>query len=577
MARSGLHLANLLRFRRSRSGPTSVITSRRHLKQQTLTPQAEKTAGRAPIAERSLLDVTAPAVGRPQVARTDWAVTDLQDELEYTDPELIALLQALTEHPGVPKPAVGHEVDGAAVEFTWLRPNGEPGVAIARRGGGPGRSRQQRMEHHRSAGRRGARRTSRPTASKNSPERRDNAWPTWTFTKTKQKLEPAVGAKVYAFLHKLTQDDAANGLRIKKISHTADPRVRTGRVDDNYRAVLFQLSGTNDRHFVYAGTWPHDEAISRAQRMTMRLNDVNGVAEFYQAAPEAQPAQAPDALDPSTASHSETPTFQPKYVNNLVRLGYSTDPISSNSSESTAQWPNVLLRAGNEAQFSAAADRCSRPGRASHCWTSMPARASTRSRRSWDSYRRSLTTTSCLVRWPRGRRRLPRQRGLHPSRRPGPEHTEADNVAPGSDDELIKALHHPASRMQFIPLEGVAGVEELRDVIEQGTFEDWTVFLHPEQRRFATRRNKNSFRVSGGAGTGKTVVAIHRARNLARRDPSATAHPHHLHQDFGAFARRTADKPRCRSTSRREHRRPWCQRARHRLPRQSSDAYARRR
>ena len=107
-----------------------------------------------------------------------------------------------------------------------------------------------------------------------------------TFTKTKQKLEPAVGAKVYAFLHKLTQDDAANGLRIKKISHTADPRVRTGRVDDNYRAVLFQLSGTNDRHFVYPGTWPHDEAISRAQRMTMRLNDVNGVAEFYEAAPK---------------------------------------------------------------------------------------------------------------------------------------------------------------------------------------------------------------------------------------------------------------------------------------------------
>jgi superfamily I DNA/RNA helicase len=47
------------------------------------------------------------------------------------------------------------------------------------------------------------------------------------------------------------------------------------------------------------------------------------------------------------------------------------------------------------------------------------------------------------------------------------------------------------------------------------------VFLHPEQRKYAERSYAGPFRLSGGAGTGKTVVLLHRARMLARRDPGA--------------------------------------------------------
>ena len=48
--------------------------------------------------------------------------------------------------------------------------------------------------------------------------------------------------------------------------------------------------------------------------------------------------------------------------------------------------------------------------------------------------------------------------------------------------------------------------------------ERWRVFLHPSQRRLVERRWNGPVRVLGGAGTGKTVVAMHRARRLAR-DP----------------------------------------------------------
>ncbi len=45
----------------------------------------------------------------------------------------------------------------------------------------------------------------------------------------------------------------------------------------------------------------------------------------------------------------------------------------------------------------------------------------------------------------------------------------------------------------------------------------WIAFLHPTQRRLATAVHKGPAKVSGSAGTGKTVVALHRARHLARQ------------------------------------------------------------
>jgi superfamily I DNA/RNA helicase len=46
--------------------------------------------------------------------------------------------------------------------------------------------------------------------------------------------------------------------------------------------------------------------------------------------------------------------------------------------------------------------------------------------------------------------------------------------------------------------------------------EKWRVFLHPSQEKLVTKEFKGSCRVLGGAGTGKTVVAMHRAKHLAR-------------------------------------------------------------
>lgn len=51
--------------------------------------------------------------------------------------------------------------------------------------------------------------------------------------------------------------------------------------------------------------------------------------------------------------------------------------------------------------------------------------------------------------------------------------------------------------------------------------EDWMVFLHPDQRETVRRRLSGPSYVRGGPGTGKTVVALHRAVELASRIPAS--------------------------------------------------------
>tara|TARA_R110000744_G_scaffold355384_1_gene461910 strand:- start:14293 stop:16386 length:2094 start_codon:yes stop_codon:yes gene_type:complete len=62
------------------------------------------------------------------------------------------------------------------------------------------------------------------------------------------------------------------------------------------------------------------------------------------------------------------------------------------------------------------------------------------------------------------------------------------------------------------------------DELEQALtypWEKWAVFLHPDQRHIVERDFNGPARVSGSAGTGKTVVALHRAVNLAKKNPDS--------------------------------------------------------
>ncbi len=58
--------------------------------------------------------------------------------------------------------------------------------------------------------------------------------------------------------------------------------------------------------------------------------------------------------------------------------------------------------------------------------------------------------------------------------------------------------------------------EELQRILDQG-FEKWQIFLHPSQRQLVETEYKGTIKVSGGAGTGKTIAAIHRLKFLCAK------------------------------------------------------------
>jgi hypothetical protein len=76
---------------------------------------------------------------------------------------------------------------------------------------------------------------------------------------------------------------------------------------------------------------------------------------------------------------------------------------------------------------------------------------------------------------------------------------------------------HPDALRRIRP---IADQEELEQALAF-PWEKWGVFLHPSQRELVDRSFGGPARVAGSAGTGKTIVAIHRAVRLAREDPEA--------------------------------------------------------
>lgn len=82
-------------------------------------------------------------------------------------------------------------------------------------------------------------------------------------------------------------------------------------------------------------------------------------------------------------------------------------------------------------------------------------------------------------------------------------------------DTVEDPFEHPDAQRRFRVMNNV---EELQRALEF-PWEKWTIFLHPEQQDLVEKRYSGPARISGSAGTGKIVVALHRATYLTRSNP----------------------------------------------------------
>lgn len=271
-------------------------------------------------------------------------------------------------------------------------------------------------------------------------------------------------AKAFTFLQKLTVDDAAPGLHIEPIHGVRDSRVRTGRVDLAYRAVLFRLDHEGQRSYVVHGIWHHDEAIARAKRATLRINPLNGIVEIddTEAAPPDLPPPVKPVVDATPAVLGYTAAELIEGLGLAPGLAQKAEGCTSESllldyAEGLPEWQGLALI--------------------------------------------ELASGSSME-------DVRQQFGL-----------EATPDAESTDEEILDSIRKkPASQATFTYLDNT---DELRRMIETGSFAAWRTWLHPKQRRLVSANYQGAYRLAGGAGTGKTVVLLHRARRLATEDPAA--------------------------------------------------------
>lgn len=317
-----------------------------------------------------------------------------------------------------------------------------------------------------------------------------------SMASAKNKIDGSIKNRVLDFLQKLQLDDTTPGLHIEPMEQARDKRARTGRVTKEWRAVLFRIDGKAGTHYVYYGTWHHDEAINIARSTVLTMNLSLGVPEFEDwGLPEAQ--EDPGGHPPVVSEAEATAELEP----------------AEGSGEGTGQegadigpgWVNRLPEAWTAEQLTDEAGiRADGAERALQVDTLSELNAVI------DALPEAQGLVLLGLANGEDLAEIREELGLTPLAEAGGARNE-----PTEDEALDRALRGTKLGFVFVG----ENSRELKDAFESLDIDRWRVFLHPEQRKYVTGRWNGSYRLSGGAGTGKTVVLVHRARDLHEEQP----------------------------------------------------------
>ena len=339
----------------------------------------------------------------------------------------------------------------------------------------------------------------------------------WPSSKAKDATarDSSLKAKIGPFIAKLSTMTASTGLHLEHIRGAADRRVRTARVTDFYRAVLFELDAGGEPVYVIHGIWPHDEANRIAESVTVGVNPYNGATEVTRIQDVIQ--QDAGAVEQARRAARAELDAARREAEEIAREAARIQSANAEARRQNARavpgavaapgrdhaltWPEGLTvetlrdELGIDVRLGAAA-------LAATCESQLLDLAIT-ARVAWQGEALLALATGSTI----------------DDVREDFELLRPQDVAPyPTDADIIAGLRRRAARTEFAWLETD---EDLRRAIEGLTFAQWQLFLHPQQRALVDRRTNGPMRISGGAGTGKTVVTVHRAAALAERDAEA--------------------------------------------------------
>jgi superfamily I DNA/RNA helicase len=290
------------------------------------------------------------------------------------------------------------------------------------------------------------------------------------FLSNLSRLPSNIQAKVLKWALRFQSDPTSKGINYETIRGARDKNLRSVRIDQDWRGIV--LKPEQGSLYVLMYVDHHDDAYRWAENRRVAINPVTGALQVFtvenrtETSPE--PPKERDWQAKGATSELESPLqvpsaplqplFAPLSDSELLSLGIPAEQIPRvrgiySESDLDALQPFLPVE-GYEGLFLVMAG---------------------------DSVPSILASRETPV-----------------------------NVAVDTDD-FVTAISTPESQARFV----VVDDEETMAAILNAPLAQWRVFLHPTQRKYARGDRNGPVRVLGGAGTGKTVLAIHRAKWLA--------------------------------------------------------------
>lgn len=280
-----------------------------------------------------------------------------------------------------------------------------------------------------------------------------------SFMKSYSSLPKRQQKKAREFTEKFQRDPTQSGINFERLNAVRDSKVRSVRIDDEYRAIVIHPP----RGDVYLLVWVdhHDEAYAWVRNRVFEVNPTSGVFQVFEQQDGDGDGSGGTVPEPAPAETSYEPAglFDEVSDEDLLFAGV----------------PQPLLAAvrGLETEHDLDALAQFLPDDASDMLYYMA---------SGHSLIEAIE-----------------------------EMARADKAPAKVDvEDFSTALDRPESRQTFKVVESGNELDEMLDA----PLEEWRIFLHPTQRKVVEIKANGPVRVLGGPGTGKTVALMHRTRHL---------------------------------------------------------------
>lgn len=271
------------------------------------------------------------------------------------------------------------------------------------------------------------------------------------------KLPKNVHSKVMKWAIMFQSDPTSPGINYENILGARDANLKSVRVDNDWRGIVFKPSSGDVYVLLYVAH--HDDAYRWAEKRKLTVNPVTGAMQMVlvQSPIEAAPMAETD-LPAKAESAAAVPLFDKLQDLELLSLGVPQEMLAVvRSIVSERQLDGLQARLPVEAYeglFLVAAG---------------------------DTVSQVLSARETRV----------------------DREIDTDNFA--------AALETAESQSRFV----IVDDDKAMLAIMNAPLAQWRVFLHPTQKKLADGDRSGAVRVLGGAGTGKTVLAMHRAKWLA--------------------------------------------------------------